>query len=204
MRPGSRSPTPTPTTPSPPQTKRYPCRGRELLQPPRLYLARRLTRNGHPTTLPGRPYRKERPPLLRQYKYADIIGKPIVLDDTIQCTITGIVKDLPGNTDFYFGTFLSRPTYYTSPPETRKFRSMGLDVNSADQLFVRLIPGVKTRGHRSPTHKAPIANENPIPATMPRRPPAFNPSPISTSISTTASSTKAARPINRPSTTCWP
>jgi ABC-type antimicrobial peptide transport system permease subunit len=75
-------------------------------------------------------------------KYPDIIGKTIVFDDTIQCTIAGVVKDLPGNTDFYFGTFISRATYYTGRLKPESFGKWHW-VNSADQLFVRLLPGVK-------------------------------------------------------------
>jgi putative ABC transport system permease protein len=75
-------------------------------------------------------------------KYANIVGKSIFLDDTVQCTITGIVNDLPGNTDFYFGTFLSRASLYTSRLKPNGFGEWG-DTNSADQLFVSLAPGVK-------------------------------------------------------------
>jgi len=74
--------------------------------------------------------------------YTDIIGKTILFDDTIQCTISGIVNDLPANSDFYFGTFISRPTYYTGRLQPESFGKWGW-VNSADQLFVRLLPGVK-------------------------------------------------------------
>jgi putative ABC transport system permease protein len=75
-------------------------------------------------------------------KYPDIIGKRIIFDDTIQCTISGIVNDLPGNTDFYFGTFISRPTYYTGRLKPGCFGNWHC-TNSADQLFVRLVPGAK-------------------------------------------------------------
>jgi len=75
-------------------------------------------------------------------KYPDIIGKTIVFDDTIRCTITGIVNDLPGNSDFYFGTFISRPTYYTGRLKPQGFGSWN-STNSADLLFVRLLAGVK-------------------------------------------------------------
>lgn len=72
--------------------------------------------------------------------YADIIGKPIFFDDTIQGTITGIVKDIRYNTDFYFKTFISYATL-----ETSRLRPMGWgewgSISSADQLFVRLAPG---------------------------------------------------------------
>jgi putative ABC transport system permease protein len=95
-------------------------------------------------------------------KYTDIIGKRIVLDDTIQCTITGIVKDLPGNTDFYFGTFVSRPTYYTARLKPEGFGHWGW-TNSADQLFVRLAPGVKPAGVEAQLTKVLTANEKPDP-----------------------------------------
>ena len=75
-------------------------------------------------------------------KYPDVIGKTIVFDDTIQCTVAGVVKDLPGNTDFYFRTFISRATYYTGRLKPESFGKWHW-VNSADQLFVRLLPGVK-------------------------------------------------------------
>ncbi|HEV2355488.1 MAG TPA: ABC transporter permease, partial [Puia sp.] len=78
-------------------------------------------------------------------KYTDIVGKTIVFDDSIRCTVSGIVKDLPGNSDFYFGTFISRPTYYTGRLKPESFGNWHW-VNSADQLFVRLIPGVKPAG----------------------------------------------------------
>jgi predicted permease len=72
--------------------------------------------------------------------YADILGKSLVFDDTIQATITGIVKDIKDNTDFYFGTFVSRATIET----TRLKLDYGDSWNSTysnDQLFVRLSPG---------------------------------------------------------------
>jgi predicted permease len=76
-------------------------------------------------------------------KYAELIGRPIILDDTIHCTITGVLKDLPGNSDFYFGTIISRPTYYTARLKPNNFGQWGW-TNSADQLFVKLAPATKT------------------------------------------------------------
>ncbi len=88
--------------------------------------------------------------------YTDIIGKSIIFDDTIQCTVTGIVKNLPGNSDFYFGTFISRPTYYTTRLKPEGFGQWGY-TNSADQLFVRLLPGVKPATVKAQLTKAIIA-----------------------------------------------
>lgn len=92
----------------------------------------------------------------------EIIGKPIVFDDTIQCTISGIVKDLPGNTDFYFGAFISRPTYYTARLKPEGFGQWGY-VNSADQLFVKLLPVTKPAAVKAQLTKILTANEKPDP-----------------------------------------
>ena len=73
--------------------------------------------------------------------YPDIIGKPIFFNDTIQGTITGIVKDISYNTDFYFKTFISYATLQTSRLRPNGWDNWG-SYNSADQLFLRLAPGV--------------------------------------------------------------
>ncbi|MBS1602976.1 MAG: ABC transporter permease [Bacteroidetes bacterium] len=93
---------------------------------------------------------------------AEIIGKSVIFDDTIQCTVTGIVKDLPGNTDFYFGTFLSRATAYTARLKPDGFGRWG-HINSADQLFVRLAPGVKPASVGARLTKILKANDKPDP-----------------------------------------
>jgi putative ABC transport system permease protein len=72
--------------------------------------------------------------------YSEILGRSIAFDDTIQTTVTGIVKDIAANTDFYFNTFISRSTLYTSRLRPQSFGRWDWD-NSADQLFVRLAPG---------------------------------------------------------------
>jgi len=102
---------------------------------------------GSPSTAVAQPYQvvlteKNAKLYYAGLPYADILGKPIILDDTIHATISGIVKDLPGNTEFYFGAFLSRPTYYTARMQPEGFGKWGY-VNSADQLFVELTPQAK-------------------------------------------------------------
>jgi putative ABC transport system permease protein len=72
--------------------------------------------------------------------YADILGKTILFNDTILTTVTGIVKDIAENTDFYFNSFISRSTLYTSRLKPGGFGRWDW-TNSADQLFVRLTPG---------------------------------------------------------------
>jgi len=102
---------------------------------------------GSPATATQEPYQvvlteKNARLYFGKTSYPDIIGKTIVFDDTIRCTISGIVNDLPGNSDFYFGTFVSRPTYYTGRLKPEAFGNWN-STNSADLLFVRLLPGVK-------------------------------------------------------------
>jgi putative ABC transport system permease protein len=75
--------------------------------------------------------------------YAGILGKPVLFDDTIQATITGVVKDIAENTDFYFNTFISNSTLETSRLKPYGFGKWD-NVNSSDQIFVRLVPGNTT------------------------------------------------------------
>jgi putative ABC transport system permease protein len=72
--------------------------------------------------------------------YADILGKTITFNDTVLAAVTGIVKDIAENTDFYFNTFISRSTLYTTRLKPGGFGRWDW-TNSADQLFVRLTPG---------------------------------------------------------------
>ena len=91
-----------------------------------------------------------------------IIGRSIIFDDTVLCTVTGIVKDLPGNTDFYFNTIVSRPTVYTAGLKPEAFGRWG-SINSADQLFVRLAPGTKQAAVDAQLTQILKKNETPDP-----------------------------------------
>jgi len=100
---------------------------------------------GSPTTSLQQPYQvvlteKNARLYYPGLNYADIVGKTITFNDTVLATITGIVKDIPENTDFYFNTFISRSTLYTARLKPGGFGKWSW-TNSADQLFVRLTPG---------------------------------------------------------------
>jgi predicted permease len=82
----------------------------------------------------------------------DILGKTIVFDDTIHAVITGVVKNIESNTDFNFGTFVSRSTLETSRLKPGCWEQWGC-TNSADQLFVRLTPGM------TPSRLVPLLNQ---------------------------------------------
>jgi putative ABC transport system permease protein len=103
---------------------------------------------GSPATSLKEPYQvvlteKNAQKYFPKLDYADILGKTIAFDDTIRATITGIVKDIPYNTDFYFNTFISRSTLYTTRLKPESFGRWDW-TNSADQLFIRLSPGTST------------------------------------------------------------
>ena len=122
---------------------------------------------GSPATATRQPYQVVLTEKNARLYYAglpnnDIIGKPIVFDDSIQCTISGIVKDLPGNSEFYFGTFVSSPTYYTTRLKPESFGQWG-STNSADQLFVLLSRGVKPAAVEAQLTRIWTANDKPDP-----------------------------------------
>lgn len=76
---------------------------------------------------------------------AQLIGRTVFYDDTIHATITGVVEDLAGVTDFTFREFLSRATIESNAGLKRRWSwdSWG-SINSASQMLVLLKPGVKT------------------------------------------------------------
>jgi predicted permease len=76
-------------------------------------------------------------------KPGDIIGRQFILNDTVSTTITGIVKDLPGKTDFTFQTFVSRITQEKTSLKPRSFDNWG-STSSASQLLVKLAPGTSS------------------------------------------------------------
>lgn len=78
-------------------------------------------------------------------EYADLIGKRVVLADSIVTTVTGVLKDLPGHTDFYCHTLISWATLLTKRMQPNDFSDWS-GTTSASQLFVRLAPGASAAG----------------------------------------------------------
>jgi putative ABC transport system permease protein len=74
----------------------------------------------------------------------DVIGRTITFNDTLNATISGVVKDLTYNTDFNFKTFVSH-----SSLEQKSFQPHGYgnwnSTTSSSQLFIRLKDGVDPR-----------------------------------------------------------
>jgi putative ABC transport system permease protein len=75
--------------------------------------------------------------------FSEILGKQLVYNDSIQVTITGIVKNLQGNTDFRFKEFISYQTVATSNLKDNWNWDDWGSSNSNVQLFVKLLPNVQ-------------------------------------------------------------
>jgi predicted permease len=69
-----------------------------------------------------------------------IIGRQINFNDSIQTTVTGVVKDLQQNTDFSFNVFISRVTLEKTNLKPRDWTEWN-NTNGASQLLVKLSPG---------------------------------------------------------------
>ncbi|MHA4809652.1 ABC transporter permease [Flavitalea flava] len=70
---------------------------------------------------------------------AEAIGQTIRLDNKYTVTITGVLKDLPANSDFRTELFFSRPSFTAFYPGTEEamYRSWGF-INTTTQSFVWL------------------------------------------------------------------
>jgi putative ABC transport system permease protein len=77
--------------------------------------------------------------------YEQVMGKHVVLADSITTTVTGVLKDLPGHTDFYCHTIISWATLLTKRMQPEGFTEWG-GTTSASQLFIRLAPGTSVAG----------------------------------------------------------
>ena len=75
-----------------------------------------------------------------ELKPEQIIGKELYLNDTVHTTITGIVKDIPYNTNFTFTTFISRATLEQTSLKPGDWDDWG-NTNGASQLYVKLFAG---------------------------------------------------------------
>lgn len=74
-----------------------------------------------------------------------IIGRELYLNDTLRLTVTGIIKDLDGNTDLNFTTFIARATLETTNLQPAYWTEWN-STTGVSQLFVKLAAGtVATR-----------------------------------------------------------
>ena len=69
---------------------------------------------------------------------SEIIGKTLVYNDSINVTVTGIVENFKGRTDFVFQEFLSSPTILQTRLKDNFIEKNWNNTNSNSQLFVKL------------------------------------------------------------------
>lgn len=69
---------------------------------------------------------------------SDIIGKTLVYNDSLNITVTAIVENLKGRTDFIFEEFISSPTLLQTPLREQFLEKNWNNTNSNSQLFVKV------------------------------------------------------------------
>ncbi|HXO73888.1 MAG TPA: FtsX-like permease family protein, partial [Puia sp.] len=72
-----------------------------------------------------------------------VIGRTVILSDSVQATVSGIVKDLDANSDFEYQTFLSLATIPFSSLKNNYNWNKWSATSSAYQLLVKLTAGEK-------------------------------------------------------------
>lgn len=76
---------------------------------------------------------------------SEMIGKEIIYDDSLRLNVTGIVRDLEGNTDFNFKEFISRPTVEATGLKTHWNWNEWGSINGNAQIMVKLKSGVSPK-----------------------------------------------------------
>jgi len=73
---------------------------------------------------------------------ASVLGKSVVYRDSLETFVSGIVDDLPFNTDLSFTEFISVATLRSSWMKDNYESDIWNSINSDTQLFLRKMPGV--------------------------------------------------------------
>lgn len=71
-------------------------------------------------------------------KPTDIVGKTLVYNDSLQITVSGIVENFKGRTDFVFQEFISHPTLLQTRLRDQFLEKNWNSTNSNSQLFVKV------------------------------------------------------------------
>ncbi len=69
---------------------------------------------------------------------SDIIGKTLVYNDSLNITVTGVVENFRGRTDFVFEEFISHPTLLQTGQREQFLNKNWGNTNSNSQLFVKI------------------------------------------------------------------
>ncbi len=71
-----------------------------------------------------------------------IVGKTIILSDTVRTTISGIVADLENNSDFKRQSFISAITVFQTSIKNNYHIDQWQNISSSDQVLIKLKPHV--------------------------------------------------------------
>lgn len=74
---------------------------------------------------------------------SELIGRTVILDDTVRTAITGIVKDLKANSDFDYKVFISLPTLSNTNLKQYYYWDEWDNTSSVSQVVMKLLPGVR-------------------------------------------------------------
>jgi len=69
---------------------------------------------------------------------SEIIGKTLVYNDSLNATVTGVVENFIGRSDFYFQEFISHPTLLQTRIRGNILRKNWNNTSSSSQLYVKL------------------------------------------------------------------
>jgi ABC-type antimicrobial peptide transport system permease subunit len=103
---------------------------------------------GSPKTSLNQPYQLVLTESMAKVYYpnlsaSQVVGKYVTFNDTVQTTITGIVKDIEQNTDLSFKQFVSFITLRSPRFDILQWDEWG-STTSASQVFIKLSPGTTT------------------------------------------------------------
>jgi putative ABC transport system permease protein len=75
----------------------------------------------------------------------EMLGRQLIYDDSLRLRVTGVVKDLPNNSDFIFSDFISISTVKVSYLGKSGRLQGAIDgYSDAGQVYVKLVKGTKT------------------------------------------------------------
>jgi len=77
--------------------------------------------------------------------YSEMIGKQIVYDDSVVCTVSGVVKNQTANTDFIFKEFISQSTIPSGGLKKTYTWTEWNWISGGTQLFLKLKPNASVK-----------------------------------------------------------
>ncbi|AGC77656.1 ABC-type antimicrobial peptide transport system permease subunit [Nonlabens dokdonensis] len=92
---------------------------------------------------------------------AQLIGKTLIYNDSLNATVTGIVADFKERTDLVFQEFISLKTIKQTDQNGQFLNPNWQNVNSSSQLFIKLEEGTDTTILQNQLNQTALAHEDP-------------------------------------------